>query len=562
MVDTAPLLEPSFAEAITAIEAAHDLSEQQRRHWVCSLRQVAKWLDRPVRTIPARWTSIRLPVERLHHVPLGVTAKTVANHKANVRASLRWFGKRHDVPARGVPLSPDWAKLRDDIGDRGRRARLYALMRYCSGRGIAPNLVEGTVIDAHFRYRSETTNLAVNDAARRLVARSWNACIGQVEGWPTNRLFEPPVKAKEGPAWENFRLGLRKEIEAYLCGLQKVHRSANGKRFRPCSATTIRTRRAELVAVVRKAVAIGFPIESLTSLGALLAPDIVERVIDAYWRENGEEPKIFTIELGSKLLSIARTVGHLSEADIERLGDIRASLEDHRGPALTGKNLKLIRQVSTAGVWSEVVALPKLLMQEARPLTDHAPVKAAVMAQIAIAIAILTFAPIRLNNLDHIQIGENLIKPAGPDTPYRLVFERYDVKNRVDLDFPFDEDLTALIDEYIHDFRPALLRGFNASWLFPGEGGKSKTASMFSTQITERIQKATGLRITVHQFRHAAAAIYLRQNPVDYETVRRLLGHKNITTTTRFYCALETTEATRKFGAIVRNLLEFEPEDA
>jgi integrase len=561
MVDTASLLEPSFAEAIITIEAAIDLSEQRRRHWVCSLRQVAKWLDRPVETIPARWTSIRLPVESLRHAPLGVTAKTVANHKANVQAALRWFGKAHDVPARGVPLLPDWAKLRDGIDDQGRRARLYGLMRYCSGRGIAPRLVDDAIVDAYFRYRSETTNLAVNDAARRSVARSWNTCVLEVEVWPANRLFEPPVKAKEGPAWEDFPRGLRWEIEAYLSGLQKAHRSASGKRFRPCSASTIRTRRAELVAVARKAVAIGVPIESLTSLGALLAPDVVERVVDAYWKENGAEPKIFIIELGSKLLSIARTVGHLSEADIERLADIRAHLEDHRGPALTGKNLKLIRQVLAPGVWSEVVALPKLLMREARSLKDHAPVKAAVTAQIAAAIAILTFAPIRLGNLDHIQIGENLVKPAGPDTSYRLVFERFDVKNRVDLDFPFDEELTALIDEYIHEFRPALLRGSNASWLFPVEGGKPKTASMFSDQITERI-KATGLRITVHQFRHAAAAIYLRHNPGDYETVRRLLGHKNITTTTRFYCALETTEATRKFGAIVRKLLKFEPEDA
>jgi hypothetical protein len=196
-------------------------------------------------------------------------------------------------------------------------------MRYCSGRGIAPYLLDDAIVEAYFHYRGEATRLAVDATARRSVARSWNACIGQVEGWPTNRLFEPPVKAKEGPAWENFPLGLRKEIEAYLCGLQKVHQSANGKRFRPCSAATIRTRRAELVAVVRKAVAIGCPIESPTSLGALLAPDVVERVIDAYWQDNGEQPKIFTIELGSRLLSIARTAGHLSEADIERLADIR-----------------------------------------------------------------------------------------------------------------------------------------------------------------------------------------------------------------------------------------------
>jgi hypothetical protein len=37
-----PLLEPSFVDAITSIETAGDLSERQRRHWVCSLRQVAK----------------------------------------------------------------------------------------------------------------------------------------------------------------------------------------------------------------------------------------------------------------------------------------------------------------------------------------------------------------------------------------------------------------------------------------------------------------------------------------------------------------------------------------
>ena len=46
------------------------------------------------------------------------------------------------------------------------------------------------------------------------------------------------------------------------------------------------------------AVRLGVPIESLTSLGALLHPDVVERVIDAYWKKNGEEPKTGTIDLG------------------------------------------------------------------------------------------------------------------------------------------------------------------------------------------------------------------------------------------------------------------------
>jgi integrase len=163
-------------------------------------------------------------------------------------------------------------------------------------------------------------------------------------------------------------------------------------------------------------------------------------------------------------------------------------------------------------------------MRQARLAKDHAPIKAAVMAQLAVAIAIETFAPIRLRNLISIELGKNLIKPGGLNTPYWLVFPNYDVKNRVDLNFKFDEPLTDLIAEYVDQYRPTLLRGANSSWLFPGEDGQPKNGLLFSKQITERIQKAVGLRITVHQFRHAAAAIYLKHHPGDYETVRRVLG--------------------------------------
>jgi integrase len=71
-------------------------------------------------------------------------------------------------------------------------------------------------------------------------------------------------------------------------------------------------------------------------------------------------------------------------------------------------------------------------------------------------------------------------------------------------------------------------------------------------QVTERIQKVTGLRITLHQYRHAAAAVYLKDHPGDYETVRRFLGHRNIRTTVNRYCGLETTQATRLLGDVVR----------
>ena len=133
------------------------------------------------------------------------------------------------------------------------------------------------------------------------------------------------------------------------------------------------TRRAELVAMARMAVRIGVPIESLASLGALLKPDVVELVIDAYWQKNGAEPKTGTIDLGWKVLRMARETNCLDQAELDRLDEMRVALEQHRQEGLTQKNLQLIRQVLTDGVWSEVVSLPNLLMQQARAAKDHAP---------------------------------------------------------------------------------------------------------------------------------------------------------------------------------------------
>jgi integrase len=550
-------LELTFSAAMTAIEDAADLSASVKRHWVCSLRQIAKWLDRPAEVTPARWTAICLPVGQLHHARLGVTAKTVANHKSNVAAALRWFGKEYNVPSRGVALSAEWATLRDGIGDRGRRARLYGLMRYCSGRSLMPSVVDDAVVVDYLRYRAETTSLAAGSMAHRSIARAWNESADENPAWPAQRLAEPPVKAQKAPAWEAFPEGLRREVDKYLAGLGKIRKGRDGKRSRPCSPKSIKTRRAELVAVARMAVKIGTPIESLKSLAVLVHPDVAEPVLDTYWKNNGAEPKVYTIDLAWKLLSLARQNG-LDEAAIERLDDIRAALEEHRHGGLTSKNLTLIRKVLTEGIWSEVVSLPNALMRQARADQAHAPVKAAITAQLAVAIAILSFAPVRLDNLVSIELSKNLIKPGGPGSPFWLIFPHYDVKNRVDLEFTFDEALTVLIDEYIHEFRPTLVRGSNAAWLFPGVAGQPKTANMFSTQITERIQKATGVRMTVHQFRHACAAIYLKHRPGEYETVKRLLGHRNIQTTINFYCGLETAQANEAFGKIIREHIKFD----
>ena len=328
------LLESSIADALAWLPTAPGLREEQRRQWMCSLRFITKALGRPPELLPARLTALAQPMARLHHTQMGVTAKTLANHKSNARAALKRFGREENVPLRGTPLSPEWALLRDGIVDHRTRANTYSLMRYCSAQGIRPEGVDERAIDSLMSYRAATTALATNAAARRRIARAWNNCVGVVPGWPSHRLVEPPAKSSlAGPPWEEFPAGLRRDIETYLTSLQHIRRIAGGRRRPPCKPKTIKVRRAKLVAFVRKAVSIGIPIGSIVSSRKLLDPDLVERVLDAYWRESGEEPGIYVIELASFLLDIARQAHCLDVAAIARLEDMRAEL---RG-ALAGR---------------------------------------------------------------------------------------------------------------------------------------------------------------------------------------------------------------------------------
>ena len=137
----------------------------------------------------------------------------------------------------------------------------------------------------------------------------------------------------------------------------------------------------------------------------------------------------------------------LDDAALKDLEEMRANLEQYRRAGLTQKNRALVRQVLTGDVWRQVVNLPQSLMANARSFQDRASSKAAITAQLAVAIALLTVAPVRIANLTAARLGENLIKPGGPKTPYWLVFPNYDVKNRIDLNFSLSADLSELIDE-------------------------------------------------------------------------------------------------------------------
>src|SRR5262245_51250531 len=100
--------ESSCADALVAIENARDLQPVQQRHWRTSLRQMGRYLDRPLSLIPARIAVIGPAVKKLHSARLGVNPKTFANHRANARAALLWFNKQPRRDGREAPIDASY----------------------------------------------------------------------------------------------------------------------------------------------------------------------------------------------------------------------------------------------------------------------------------------------------------------------------------------------------------------------------------------------------------------------------------------------------------------------
>jgi hypothetical protein len=373
------------------------------------------------------------------------------NHRSNTKRALLYLSKEKGIPKHGAPLTTDWEKLRAQISDNLIRSRLSAFIRYCSANTISPQMVDETAVDKFVEYRNRCSRPA-DDSFRRLLARAWNANISSIPEWPKRRLVEPPVKPAVDVEWEEFPKGLARDVDKYLQGLTHVRKSQTGRHIKPLRESTIKCRRAELQAAARMAVKTGIPIEKLDSLAALLKPKVAGKILDAYWANNGEKPKLYTVDLARRFVAIAKETKCLNDGDCEQLQGMWRRLHEERPQeGLTEKNLDFLRKVLTPGVWGRVVRLPFAMMEEARR-QRHRPNRAAVIAQKAVAIAIEAVAPVRLGNLSSIKLGANLNKPDGPDSNYWLHFAPEDVKNNVRLEFVFKEYLTRLIDEYVQDF--------------------------------------------------------------------------------------------------------------
>ena len=149
--------EPSWADAIAAIEKADDLRPDQKRHLPTSLRKMAAYLDKPPSMIPSRIAAVGPAVKKLHPSRLGVNPKTFANHRANTRTALLWFNRQTPGCGRTSLMAPCYRSLLEKVPNRHARDMLSPFFRYLSANGVQPEDVRDDHVDAYVAYRKATS---------------------------------------------------------------------------------------------------------------------------------------------------------------------------------------------------------------------------------------------------------------------------------------------------------------------------------------------------------------------------------------------------------------------
>jgi integrase/recombinase XerD len=172
-------------------------------------------------------------------------------------------------------------------------------------------------------------------------------------------------------------------------------------------------------------------------------------------------------------------------------------------------------------------------------------------------IATLISCPVRLSNLEQIEIGRHLL---FEDDHYWLCFPGEETKTGEPFAGDLPRSLTPWIERYLSVHRPLLLargKGAPTRRLWVDAWGRSMTAKAIRTQIKLHTRRAFGRHVWPHLFRHCAVTGLVDLAPEQIAIAPDLLGHASLQTTQKHYIL---ARGTRAHQAVQRSLSEARQE--
>lgn len=495
---------------------------RNRRHLISSIDRIAEFLHRAPQDISTDVPSLRKQINTLHPVQCGVQTKTLSNVKSNLQQAFR---EVELLPTKKRPPKRD-AVWEEFLTKATAEHQVYGVSRFvdfCAAQGLHPDEVDTDVLAA-FKIHLDTRMLFGNlDKKIKATTGTWNLLA---------RRQKPPFLKIEGGPRKQFRArpltiypaSLQKDLQAYLDRLTHADIFASDAPDKALRPTTLSNIRAHIRQVLDALVDFGHEQDEFVSLAEVVVPARVETALRAILKRRGDGGKAGVGNIAATMLAIAKHHCKSPEDQLLRLRVFGKKLSQNPS-GMSEKNTDRLRQFDDWANIARIVSLSSELMERA----DKAPNsrESALLAMHAASLEILLGCPMRVKNLSSIDL-ERHIQPLrnGSHTIYSIFINEREVKNSQAIEFRLNNRASRVLHRYIKQYRNQLTDVASTA-LFPRRNnGEPRDPAPFGSDLKALIYRETGITMHAHLFRHFAAFLYLKKKPGEFETVRRLLGHK------------------------------------
>ena len=546
---------PTLGDILARIEAHEDLSERSRSELRSAVKCMGEAIGGPgwegIAADPAR---LRRKIDKLTARALGPTDPTWANRKSLFRKALQIA----DITRAqfSVVLNGRWAELWTEVlasKDAGLKAGLSRFPRFCQKKQIQPENVTSATIAL---YRESLSGADISgDPYKKAAcaAQAWNRARTRIPGWPQSRINAENRSNTYSLGWETFP-ALERDVDEWLTVSGGDDLFADDAPVKPLRDSTKQGTKGTMLRIASAAAHAGVEPALLTSLSALVQIDVVKKALTWVHDERlGRKRTGALANMASALRNAARYHVKVGAEHLEALRRIVSQARPDDTGTMTEKNRAALEPFKDIGTLIELVRLPGALIDAAaKAKSDKAR---ATRYETALAIALLTFCPVRSENLLGIDLDRHILRMGrGRSARTVLSIAVEEVKNRQDLAFDLPGALVAMIDEFVSTHRPNLASEANRH-LF---SGRTRSGALDRSALSKRIERAmlrhVGYRLTLHQFRHLAVLIYGRFHQNDFEAMRLLLGHKSTSTAIKYYAMINTETVHRAYGSILKSI--------
>jgi len=449
---------PSMALVLERIDDQRDLSETKRRDLKSAIRSFCRLIGKEPSDVPANINWLHIRIRRVAPEAHNISKKRLANIKSDVLKALTIAGCSRDRADWLRAPSPLWQALLDRIPDKHDMWKLSQLAQYCSALEVEPDAVEDEHVLGLFDALVEATFTKNPDRVAVNAAKTWNRLRYEIYGWPDIELSRP-LRRRE--PWtrplEQFPISFQEDVEKWFKRLENPDPLDPSGPIKPLSPDTIKTRRNQLQQMATALVKSGYTIEEIASLSVLVQVDAFKDALRFLMSRFDDQP---TEAIHGLAMGVTAIAAHHVKVEPAHLKELRAIC--HRinlnVDGLREKNRERLAQLDDTANMAKLLHMPEVLVNKANRsgLRAH---KAALLVQAAVCVEILLYAPMRAKTLAGLSLDRHIrFIGKGRQRKAHIYVPGHEVKNKRDLNYELGSGSTKLLEFYLKNWRPVLLR--------------------------------------------------------------------------------------------------------